>query len=54
MCKVCTGSEGVRLLFRLRTGSAWLLEDMERCKIIRDEMYVMCDSGAGKNVSIHW
>ena len=31
--------EGVRLLFRLRTGSAGLLEDKNRCKMIRNERY---------------
>ena len=32
------GQEVVRLLFRLRTGSAGLLVDMKRCKIIIDEV----------------
>ena len=37
----------MRLLFRLRTGSAEFLEDKKRCKIILDEM---CESGAGEDV----
>ena len=32
--KVCAGQEGVRLLFRLRTGSGGLLED-KRCRMIQ-------------------
>ena len=31
------GQEVVRLLFRLRTGSAGLFEDKKRCKIVIDE-----------------
>ena len=44
------GQEVVRLLFRLRTGSAVLLEDKKRCKMIIDERCVMCESGAGEDV----
>ena len=40
----------MRLLFRLRTGLASLLEDNKRCKMIIDERYVMCESGAGEDV----
>ena len=40
----------MRLQFRLRTGSAGLLEDKKRCKMIIDERCVMCVSGAGENV----
>ena len=34
------GPESVRLLFRLRTGSAGLLKDRNICKMIMDERYV--------------
>ena len=44
------GQEGVRLLFRLRTGSAGLLKDKKRCKIIIDERCVMCEGGTGEDV----
>ena len=44
------GQEVGRLLFRLRTGSAWLLEDKNRCKMVIDERCVMCESGAGEDV----
>ena len=37
------GQEVVRLLFRLSTGSAELLEDKKRCKMIIDERYIMCE-----------
>ena len=40
------GQESVWLLFGLRTSSAGLLEDNERCRMVSDERYVMCDSGA--------
>ena len=36
--------ESMRLLFRMRTGSAGLLEDKKNCRIVSDEMCVMCDS----------
>ena len=42
--------EVFKLLFRLRTGSAGLLEDNMRCKMITDECFVMCESGAGDDV----
>ena len=51
------GQKVVRLLFRLRTGSARLLEDMERYKLIKDDRCVMCESGAGegvKHVLVMW
>ena len=35
----------MKLLFRLRTGSAGLLEDKKRCKLIIDEKCVMCGAG---------
>ena len=35
----------MRLLYRLRIGSAGLLEDKKRSRLISDERYVMCDSG---------
>ena len=42
--------EVVRLLFRLRTDLACLLEDNKKCKMIIDERYVMYESGAGEDV----
>ena len=47
------GQEGVRLLFRLRTGSAGLLKDKKRSKIIIDEGCVICESGEEKMWSIN-
>ena len=44
------GQESVRLLFRMSTGSAGLLEDKKRCRMVSDESCVMCDSGVGKDV----
>ena len=44
------GQVVVRLLFRLRTGSARLLEDTKKCKIMIDERCVMCENGAGEDV----
>ena len=41
--------ESVRLLFRLRTGSAGL-KDKKKCKMV-DERCVMCDSGVGQDVA---
>ena len=43
--------ESVGLLFGLRTGSAWLLEDKKRCRVASDERCVMCDSGVGEDVT---
>ena len=40
----------MRLLFRLRTGSAGFLEDKKSCKMIIDERCVMCVSGAEVDV----
>ena len=34
------GQESVRLLFRLRTGSAGLLEDKKRCRMFSDKRCV--------------
>ena len=45
------GQESVRLLFRLRTGSAGLMEDKKRCRMVTDERCVMCDSGVGEGVA---
>ena len=45
------GKESVRLLFRLRTGSAGLLEDKKRCRKVSDERCVMCDSGAREDMA---
>ena len=39
--------ESVRLQFRLRPGSAGLLEDKKRCRRVSDERYVMCASRGG-------
>ena len=38
------GQEGVRLRFRLRTGSAGLFEDKKRCRMCDDERCVLCNS----------
>ena len=35
------GQEGVRLQFRLRTGSAGLFEDKKRCRMCDDERCVV-------------
>ena len=40
----------MRLLFRQRTGSAWLLEGKKIYKTITDERCVICESGAGEDV----
>ena len=45
------GQESVRLLFRLRSGSALLLEDKKICRMVSDERCVMNDSGAGNDVA---
>ena len=37
------GQESVRLLFCMRIGSAELLEDKKRYKMIGDEKCIMCD-----------
>ena len=39
-----------KLLYRLRTGSAGLLEDRKKCKIIIEKRCVMCESGVGEDV----
>ena len=39
------------MLFRLRTSSAVLLEDKKRCRMVRDERCVICDSGVGEDVA---
>ena len=39
------GQEGVRLLFRLRTGSAGLLEDNKRCETMRGVQRVLVVQG---------
>ena len=43
--------ESVRLLFRLRTGSAGLLEDKKSCRMVSDKRCVMCDSIVGEDVA---
>ena len=48
------GQEVVRLLFRLRTSSAGLLEDKKRCEMITDERCVMCGVVKEKMWSIFW
>ena len=44
------GHEGVRLRFRLRTGSAGLFEDKKRCRMCTDDRCVLCDSGEVEDV----
>ena len=39
------------LLFRLRTGSAGLLEDKKRYRMVSDERCVMCDSRVEEDVA---
>ena len=34
----------------MRSGSFGLLEDKKRCRMVSDEMCVMCDSRVGKDV----
>ena len=43
--------ESVRLLLRLMTGSAGLLEDKKRCRTVSDKRCVMCDSEVGEDVA---
>ena len=43
--------ESVRLLFRLRTGSAGLLDDKKRYRMFSDERCVMCDSRVVENMA---
>ena len=43
--------QSVRLLFRLRTGSAELLEDKKRSRMVSDKRCVMCDSRVGEDVA---
>ena len=38
----------MRLLFKLKTGSAGLLEDKKICRMVSDEKCVMCDSRVGE------
>ena len=38
------GQQSLKLLFRLRAGSAGLLEDKKTCRMVSDERYVMGDS----------
>ena len=45
--RLVQGEESVRLQFRLRPGSAGLLEDKKRCRRVSDERYVMCASRGG-------
>ena len=45
------GQESVRLLLRLRTGSAGLLEDKKRYRMVSDKKCVMCDNGVGEDVT---
>ena len=49
--RLVQGQESVRLLFRLRTGSAGLLADKKRCRIVSDERCEMCDSGVGEDMA---
>ena len=45
------GQESVRLVFRLRTGSAELLEAKKRCRMVSDRRCAICDSGVGEDVA---
>ena len=45
------GQESVKLLFKLRTGSAGLPEDKKRCRTVSDERCVMYDSDMGEDVA---
>ncbi len=47
ICKVLQGQESVRLMFRLRTGSAGLSEDKKRCRMVSGERYV----GVGEDMA---
>ena len=49
--KSVQGLVSVRLLFRLRSGSAGLLEDKKRCRMVSDERCVMCDRGVVEDVA---
>ena len=42
--RTLVGQEGIRLRFRLRTGSAGLFEDKKRCRMCDDERCVLCNS----------
>ena len=44
ICESVQVQESVRLLFRLRTGSAGLLKDKMRCTMVSDKRCVMCDN----------
>ena len=44
----------MRLLFRLRTGSAGLLKDKKRCRMVSVGRCVICESRVGKDVLIFW
>ena len=41
--RMVQGQESVRLLFRLRTGSAGLLGDKKRCRMVSDERCVIVE-----------
>ncbi len=41
--RVAVGHEAARLRFRLRTGSAGLLQDKKRCRMCEDRRCVLCD-----------
>ncbi len=49
--KLAKNCAGVARLCRLRTDSSWWLEEKKRCKMIIDERWVMCGSGAGEDVT---
>ena len=38
-------------MFRLKTGSAGLLEDKMICRMVSDERCVMCGNGVGEDVA---
>ena len=48
--KTLVSQEGVRLRFRLKTGSAGLFEDKKRCRMCEDERCVLCNSSEVEDV----
>ena len=47
---VGTGSGECEVVVQTEDGSAGLLEDKKRCRIVSDKRCVMCDSGVGEGV----
>ena len=44
------GGDGVRVRFRLRTGSGGLMEDLKRCRRKSDARCVLCDEEVVEDV----